>query len=77
MCARVVGTSPIEELAGVPKAILMCQVCNDLVFAHGGRCNQRRGNSSFSAHFPLSYTASDASLPQTTLTWRIPHGLHR
>lgn len=43
MCARVIGTSPIAGLAGVPKAILMCQAWNDLIFAHGGRCNQRRG----------------------------------
>lgn len=61
----------------LPKGNLMCQEWNDLVFAHGGRCNQRRGNSSFSARFPLSYTASDASWPSTTLTWRIPRGLHR
>lgn len=46
---RVVGTSPIEELAGVSKANLMCQEWNDLVFAHGGSCNQRREN------FPGSY----------------------
>lgn len=36
MCARVIGSIPTEGLAGVPKAILMCQVWNDLVFAGKG-----------------------------------------